>query len=81
MRNAEGAPAETLLVRGDREAFANFVEYERLYGADEGPSAPATNHPIEGEVTFCVRGASGPPCGVPSRLSSNNPLSSTPAVR
>jgi hypothetical protein len=34
---AEGAPAETLLVTGDREKFANFVEYERLYGADERP--------------------------------------------
>jgi Hint domain len=32
---AEGAPAETLLVSNDREDFANFVEYERLYGADE----------------------------------------------
>jgi hypothetical protein len=35
---AEGAPAETLLARGNREAFANFIEYERLYGADEGPA-------------------------------------------
>jgi hypothetical protein len=32
---AEGAPAETLLVTSDREHFANFVEYERLYGAGE----------------------------------------------
>jgi Hint domain len=32
---AEGAPAETLLVSNDREDFANFVEYERLYGAGE----------------------------------------------
>src|SRR5438477_11899562 len=30
---------------------------------------------------FESNGESGPPCGVPSRLSSNNPPSSTPAVR
>ena len=30
---------------------------------------------------FESNGESGPPCGVPSRLSSNNPFSSTPAVR
>src|SRR5438477_105367 len=30
---------------------------------------------------FQSNGESGPPCGVPSRLSSNNPPSSTPAVR
>jgi hypothetical protein len=35
---AEGALAETLLIGGDREDFANFVEYERLYGADERPA-------------------------------------------
>jgi len=35
---AEGAPAETLPVTADREDFANFVEYERLYGADERPA-------------------------------------------
>ena len=35
---AEGAPAETLQVTGDREEFSNFVEYERLYGADERPA-------------------------------------------
>jgi hypothetical protein len=35
---AEGAPAETLLVAGNHEHFANFVEYERLYGADERPA-------------------------------------------
>jgi Hint domain len=35
---AEGAPAETLQVTGDREDFSNFVEYERLYGADERPA-------------------------------------------
>jgi len=32
---AEGAPVETFLSRnGNREAFDNFVEYERLYGRD-----------------------------------------------
>jgi Hint domain len=35
---AEGAPAETLLITSDREGFANFVEYERLYGSDERPA-------------------------------------------
>lgn len=35
---AEGAPAETLLITDDREQFPNFVEYEKLYGADEGPA-------------------------------------------
>jgi len=35
---AEGAPAETLLLDMDRENFSNFVEYERMYGADEGPA-------------------------------------------
>src|SRR6202008_4571806 len=42
------------------------------------PSAPATNHPIEGEVAFCVRGVRGPPCGVPSTLGLINPFSITP---
>jgi hypothetical protein len=35
---AEGAPTETFLVRGDREIFDNFVEYERLYGVDDRPA-------------------------------------------
>src|SRR5262249_22086265 len=35
---AEGTPAETLLVTSDREHFSNFVEYERLYGADGRPA-------------------------------------------
>lgn len=35
---AEGAPAETLQVAHDREDFANFAEYERLYGRDERPA-------------------------------------------
>jgi hypothetical protein len=34
---AEGVPAETLLTT-DREGFANFVEYERLYGSEERPA-------------------------------------------
>ena len=35
---AEGAPAETLLVTSAREHenFANFAEYERLYGGEVG---------------------------------------------
>jgi hypothetical protein len=32
---AEGAPAETFLVTMGREGFANFAEYEKLYGSDE----------------------------------------------
>jgi hypothetical protein len=35
---AEGAPAETLLVTTGREGFANFVEYERIYGKEERPA-------------------------------------------
>jgi len=35
---AEGAPAETLLVAEDREVFANFAEYERLYGSERRPA-------------------------------------------
>jgi Hint domain len=35
---AEGAPAETLRVVDDREDFANFIDYERLYGADRRPA-------------------------------------------
>jgi hypothetical protein len=35
---AEGAPTETFLVKGDREIFDNFVEYERLYGVDDRPT-------------------------------------------
>jgi hypothetical protein len=37
---AEGAPAETLLVTSDRESFANFVEYERMYGSERPPMKP-----------------------------------------
>lgn len=35
---AEGAPAETLLIANDREDFANFIEYERMYGPDVRPA-------------------------------------------
>jgi Hint domain len=37
---AEGAPAETLLLTSAREyeAFANFAQYERLYGSEVGPA-------------------------------------------
>lgn len=45
---AEGAPAETLQVTTGREGFANFVEYERLYGGEERPAmkpfAPVFRH-------------------------------------
>jgi hypothetical protein len=47
---AEGALAETLLVDGasHRENFTNFVEYERLYGPDDGkpmtPYAPVISY-------------------------------------
>jgi hypothetical protein len=34
---AEGVAAETLLVKADREAFDNFIEYERLYGTEKRP--------------------------------------------
>jgi len=39
---AEGAPAETLLMRtGDEyEMFTNFIEYERLYGSARLPMKP-----------------------------------------
>jgi hypothetical protein len=35
---AEGTPVETFLVTNDRERFANFVEYERLYGVEMAPA-------------------------------------------
>ena len=37
---AEGAPVETYLVTNGREHFTNFVEYERLYGREPGPTVP-----------------------------------------
>src|SRR5258708_24179908 len=40
---------------------------------------PIQDGPLKAEITFCVQGVTGPPCGVPSLLSSNSPPSSTPA--
>jgi len=62
---AEGAPAETLLVTGDREGFSNFVEYERLYGADERramkPFAPILKYTgARGELERLLRLAVSP---------------------
>ena len=62
---AEGAPAETLLVTSDRENFANFVEYERLYGAGERPAmrpfAPILNYKgARGELERLLRLAVSP---------------------
>jgi len=62
---AEGAPAETLLVTSDREHFANFVEYERLYGAGERramkPFAPILNYRgARGELERLLRLAVSP---------------------
>jgi len=62
---AEGAPAETLLVTGDREAFSNFVEYERLYGADQQaamkPFAPILKYTgARGELERLLRLAVSP---------------------
>ena len=37
---AEGAPVETYLNTNGREHFTNFVEYERLYGRETGPTVP-----------------------------------------
>jgi hypothetical protein len=50
---AEGAPAETLLVTTGKEYenFADFAEYERLYGSEAGtmvPYAPKLRMPVRG---------------------------------
>ena len=37
---AEGAPVESYLNMHGREHFTNFVEYERLYGQEAGPTVP-----------------------------------------
>jgi hypothetical protein len=37
---AEGAPVETHLNTNGREHFTNFVEYERHYGREVGPTVP-----------------------------------------
>lgn len=49
---AEGAPVETFLSRnGNREAFDNFVEYERLYGGEAyTPAASAPGVSAEGRL-------------------------------
>jgi hypothetical protein len=61
---AEGAPAETALVPYDRERFANFVEYERLYGGDTPamkPFAPILKYKGgRGELTRLARLAVSP---------------------
>jgi hypothetical protein len=62
---AEGAPAETLLVTDQRENFANFVEYERLYGVDQRPAmkpfAPVLEYSgVRGELERLLRLAASP---------------------
>lgn len=62
---AEGTPAETLLVTDDRETFANFVAYEKLYGTDERPAmkpfAPILKYTgARGELERLLRLAASP---------------------
>jgi hypothetical protein len=61
---AEGAPAETLLVTDGREGFANFVEYERLYGSEERPAmkpfAPIFSYGGRAELEGLLRLALSP---------------------
>ena len=61
---AEGAPAETLLVTDGREGFANFVEYERLYGSEEQPAmkpfAPIFSYGGRAELEGLLRLALSP---------------------
>jgi len=62
---AEGAPAETLQVTNDREDFANFIDYERMYGPDEAvamkPFAPILRYEGgRGEVERLLRLAVSP---------------------
>jgi hypothetical protein len=61
---AEGAPAETLLVTDGREGFANFVEYERLYGSEERsamkPFAPIFSYGGRAELQGLLRLALSP---------------------
>src|SRR6266567_1712253 len=45
------------------------------------PCSPARDCPFELEITFCVRGAIGPPCGVPSSTGLTSPFSITPDSR
>jgi len=62
---AEGTPAETLQVTNDREDFANFIDYERMYGRDEAvamkPFAPILRYEGgRGEVERLLRLALSP---------------------
>jgi hypothetical protein len=63
---AEGAPAETLLLEEcGREHFANFVEYEKLYGVDDGrvmqPFAPRIEYDgVGGDFRRLLRSAVSP---------------------
>jgi hypothetical protein len=61
---AEGAPVETLLVTDGREGFANFVEYERLYGSEERPAmkpyAPILSYGGRAELKGLLRLALSP---------------------
>src|SRR6058998_2289053 len=45
------------------------------------PCSPARDCPFELEITFCVRGVKGPPCGVPSSTALTSPFSITPDSR
>src|SRR5437016_7064779 len=42
---------------------------------------PIHDNPLKAEVTFCVQGVSGPPCGVPSSTGLTKPFSITPDLR
>lgn len=61
---AEETPAETLLITNDREHFANFVEYERRYGAGVSamkPFAPVLEYRgARGELERMLRLAVSP---------------------
>src|SRR5579864_9545794 len=45
------------------------------------PGSPSRHYLFKLEITFCVRGVSGPPCGVPSTLGLTSPFSITPAFK
>src|SRR5260370_28995447 len=53
--------------------FATQVKYKS--------GTPIHDGPLKAEVTFCVQGVSGPPCGVPSSTGLTRPSSITPALR
>jgi hypothetical protein len=42
---------------------------------------PTQDRSLKAEVTFCVQGVIGPPCGVPSSTGPTKPSSNTPALR